>query len=399
MPNMATITGLFPTPHKLITVADPGVEAKRFQTEILSTIGRVLERGSYILGEEVVAFEREWAQYLGASYCIGVANGTDALALALRAVGVCPGDEVITVSHTAVATVAAIESIGACPVLVDIDPVTRCMDPNLLLSMLSTRTKAIVPVHIYGQPAPIETIRTIADFHGLKIVEDCAQAHGAEINGRKVGTFGDAAAFSFYPTKNLGALGDAGAVVTNNLFVAEAVRALRQYGWKERYVSATTGGNSRLDELQAAVLRIKLPFLDVRNQRRREIARRHQAALILPGVKVPATIPGTLHAMHLFVIESPVRESLEEHLQKAGIATGRHYPAPVHHQPAYAGRLRGADRLPCTESLYRQLLTIPCHPDLEDRQVDTIDQSLCAWSERTGIRAAGHMSSAQRINS
>ncbi|HEX7766077.1 MAG TPA: DegT/DnrJ/EryC1/StrS family aminotransferase, partial [Nitrospira sp.] len=210
----------------MIPLADPSADTVAHYAVLMAAIDRVLTRGHYILGEEVAAFEREWAEYLGAAYCIGVANGTDAVALGLKAVGVQPGDEVITAAHTAVATVAAIELIGAVPVFVDIDPDTRCLDPNALVSMLSPQTKAIVPVHIYGQPAPMESILAFANLHGLKVVEDCAQAHGAEISGRKVGTFGHAAAFSFYPTKNLGALGDAGAVVTSDPLLAESVRAL-----------------------------------------------------------------------------------------------------------------------------------------------------------------------------
>ena len=381
MPSIANSTGPLPAPSSMIAIADPRADAMNNHAALLSAIDRVLTAGQYILGEEVASFEQEWAQYLGTAYCIGVANGTDAVALALKAAGVRPGDEVITVSHTAVATVAAIELIGAVPVLVDIDPDTRCLDPAAIPSILSPRTRAIVPVHIYGQPAPMEQICAVANRYGLKIVEDCAQAHGAEINGRKVGTFGNAAAFSFYPTKNLGALGDAGAVVTTDPVLAESVRALRQYGWQDRYISATTGGNSRLDEMQAAILRVRLPHLDARNERRRAIAQRHGAALKGTGVRLPAAIPNTLHAMHLFVIESEERDGLAQHLRRSGIATGRHYPMPVHRQPAYDGRCRGADQLPYTDALYRHMLTIPCHPDLTEEQIEHIGQSLQAWSE------------------
>lgn len=377
----------------VIAVADPLAEIMGKRQAVLSAIERVLMSGTYILGTEIDAFEREWAQYLGVADCVGVANGTDAVTLALKAVGVCPGDEVITVSHTAVATVAAIELAGAIPVFIDVDPTTRCIDPHLLQAAMTSRTKAIVPVHMYGQPAPMETIVAFAESHGLKVVEDCAQAHGAAIHGRKVGTFGDAAAFSFYPTKNLGALGDAGAVVTNSQRVGDSLRALRQYGWKTRYISDQPGCNSRLDEMQAAILRLKIPFLDERNTRRRDIAARHQSALAGTHLRGPSSVPGTLHAMHLFVVESMAREALAEHLRKAGIASARHYPMPVHQQPAYANRVRGAGHLPHTEALYRHMLTIPCHPDLDDAQIERIDTALQAWSEPTpGLNPASAVS-------
>ncbi|HEU4685410.1 MAG TPA: DegT/DnrJ/EryC1/StrS family aminotransferase [Nitrospira sp.] len=369
-------------------MADPCAGLVADREALLSAVERVLMKGAYILGEEVAGFEREWASYLGAGHCVGVANGTDAVALSLKAVGVRPGDEVVTVSHTAVATVAAIEQIGAVPVFADIERLTRCLDPKKIHAMVSTRTRAIVAVHIYGQPAPMEEILAVASAHGLQVVEDCAQAHGAEINGRKVGTFGAAAAFSFYPTKNLGAAGDAGAVVTNDAEVAESVRALRQYGWRERYVSETPGGNSRLDELQAAILRLKLPALDARNERRRAIARRYRTALAGTGLTPPPVVPGTLHAMHLFVVESEFPDALAQHLREAGIASARHYPIPVHRQPAYAGRIRSAE-LPVTESLYRRIATIPCHPDLHEEQVEQICRALGTWIDPSGSRVNG----------
>ena len=381
MPNITTTTGLPPSPRSTIPVADPGVENRHYRTAIAAVVERVLTNGIFILGKEVEAFEQEWARYIGVHSCVGVANGTDALALALRAVDVIPGDEVITVSHTAVATVAAIELIGAVPVFVDIDPLSRCMNPDLLAGAISSRTRAIVPVHIYGQPASMEAVLTLARHHRLKVVEDCAQAHGASIAGRKVGGFGDAAAFSFYPTKNLGAIGDAGAIVSNDPTIADRVRSLRQYGWRERYICLSTGINSRLDELQAAILRVKLPHLDHRNAARRAIAARYRAVLAHTGVQPPADIPDTLHAMHLFVVESGGRAELEQFLATDGIKTARHYPMPVHRQPAYVGRLRGADRLPVTEAFYDRLVTIPCHPELEHAQIERICNRLGNWRE------------------
>lgn len=383
MQNTMNDIGLQQSRPSAIQIADLKAEVQNCRDSILAAIDRVLCSGHYILGSEVGAFEREWADYIGVHSCIGVANGTDALVLALKAVGIQAGDEILTVSHTAVATVAAIESIGAVPVFVDIDPLSRCLDPRLPESAISPSTRAIVPVHIYGQPADMEGILAAARRHNLHVIEDCAQAHGAAIGGQKVGTFGDAATFSFYPTKNLGALGDAGAVVCRDPAIAARVCSLRQYGWSQRYVSDTVGTNSRLDELQAAILRVKLPYLDQRNQRRRAIADLYRQALATTNMVGPADIGGTTHAMHLFVVESRMRDRLAEYLSEVGIATALHYPMPIHRQPAYVGRIRGADKLPHTEALYERLLTIPCQPDLTDEEVERICDGLRAWSETT----------------
>lgn len=383
MRNMGTDIGLQPMPPSTILVADPGAGVRCEREILLSAMDRVLCGGQYILGPEVHSFEQEWAGYLGVSHCVGVANGTDALALALKGTGVQAGDEVITVSHTAVATIVAIEAIGAIPVFVDIDPTTRCMDPGLLKAAITSRTRAIVPVHMYGQPAPMNNILSLARQFHCWVVEDCAQAHGAAIGEKKVGSFGDAAAFSFYPTKNLGAIGDAGAVVCQSPVIESRLRALRQYGWRDRYVSEDVGTNSRLDELQAAILRVKLRHLDQRNRTRRTIAERYRGALASTGAVPPPTIPGTTHAMHLFVLESEQRERLATYLSEVGIATARHYPVPVHRQPAYVGRITGADRLPVTEALYQRILTIPCHPELTDEQVQRVCDRLQTWSEVT----------------
>lgn len=380
---MGTDIGQQPMPPSTILVADPGAGVRCEREILLSAMDRVLCGGQYILGPEVHSFEQEWAGYLGVSHCVGVANGTDALALALKATGVQAGDEVITVSHTAVATIVAIEAIGAIPVFVDIDPTTRCMDSGLLKAAITSRTRAIVPVHMYGQPAPMNNILSLARRFHCWVVEDCAQAHGAAIGEKKVGSFGDAAAFSFYPTKNLGAIGDAGAVVCQSPVIESRLRALRQYGWRDRYVSEDVGTNSRLDELQAAILRVKLRHLDQRNRTRRAIAERYRGALASTGAVPPPTIPGTTHAMHLFVLESEQRERLATYLSEVGIATARHYPVPVHRQPAYVGRITGADRLPVTEALYQRILTIPCHPELTDEQVQRVCDRLQTWSEVT----------------
>ena len=366
-----------------IPLADPGAQMRLCGESVRSAFDRVLTSGRYILGKEVQAFEHEWAAYLRVPHCIGVGNGTDALALALLAVGVKSGEEVITVSHTAVATVAAIEQIGAVPVFADIDPRSRCMNPEYLPGLISKRTRAIVPVHMYGQPASMGKIMAVAKQHGLKVIEDCAQAHGAMIDGRYVGTFGDAAAFSFYPTKNLGALGDAGAIVTNNSTLADSVRMLREYGWQERYVSLTPGRNSRLDELQAAILRAKLPDLDRNNIRRRHIAAAYTRALRNTTLVAPAQIEGTDHAMHLYVLECSDRPTFESFLSDAGITTGRHYPFAVHQQPAYAGKIRGSQALPITDALYRRLVSLPCFPELRDEDVVHIAETLIRWNDRS----------------
>ncbi len=366
--------------HDIIPVANPNAQFKSHKSEILDAINRVLKSGHYILGQEVRMFEKEFAEFIGVSFCIGVASGTDALSLALKAVGVSAGDEVITVSHTAVATVAAIDQINGIPVLADIDPISRCMDPQKITRLLSDRTKAIVPVHIYGQPAPMEEILEIAHKHKIRVIEDCAQAHGAKLNGKHVGAFGDAAAFSFYPTKNLGALGDAGAVMTNSSKIAESVRAFREYGWNKDRVSTTQGRNSRLDEIQAAILRTKLPYLEKDNARRRKIAESYRVALEGTKITPPAPIEGTLHAFHLFVVETQKRDLLRDFLAKAGIDSALHYPLPIHRQPAYIRKIRGADDLSNTEELYKGLLTLPLYPELSDEQVSTICSRLREWA-------------------
>ncbi len=364
-----------------IPFANPKAQYLSRKREIDAAIVRTLESGRYILGTEVESFENEFSTFLGVRCCIGVGNGTDALALALKGVGITPGHEVITVANSAVATVAAIEQIGAIPVFADIDEQTRCLDPQEIERLMTSRTKAIVPVHLFGQPAPMEEITRISRNLGLKIVEDCAQAHGAEIQGKRVGSFGDAAAFSFYPTKNLGALGDGGAVVTNIIEVAEAVKRLREYGWTERYVSSRPGVNSRLDEIQAAILRVKLPFIDADNARRRDIAQRYEGAMRAPKITAPPRIPGTVSVMHLFVAKSENRKDLSAYLEKQGIGTAVHYPMPIHQQPAYVNRFRGRDRLPCTESLAEKILSLPMYPELTEIQVNSICAALKNWCE------------------
>lgn len=368
-----------------IPVSNPKARFINRKDEFLKTVEAVIEKGMYILGNEVSSFEKEFAQYIGINYCVGVGNGTDALAIGLKGLGVKAGDEVITVSHSAVATVAAIEMAGAVPVFADIEQDTRCLDPNKIEKLISPKTKVIIPVHIYGQPAKIKKIISIAHSRNIKVLEDCAQAHGAKVDNKKVGSFGDAAAFSFYPTKNLGAIGDGGAVVTNSSEVFENILALRQYGWHRRYISDFPGVNSRLDELQAAFLRIKLRELDQDNVRRNVIAKKYSSAIKnLIGqkwIKAPAEIPGTFHAYHLYVIESEYRDELAKYLNSRGIGTALHYPLPIHSQPAYKGRIRGGDSLHQTELLYKNILSIPMYPELSEIDVQRIVDTLNEWKD------------------
>ncbi len=365
---------------KFIPAANPKAQYEAYKKEIDHAIEKVLSRGWYILGEEVGLFEKEFAGFTGSGFCIGCASGTDALILALKSVGIQPGDEVITVSHSAVATVAAIELVGGVPVFADIDPVTRCMETAQISSLISEKTKVILPVHIYGQPARMKEILSIARQNNLKVIEDCAQAHGAETEGKKVGTFGDAGTFSFYPTKNLGALGDGGAVVTNSSELAEYLKALREYGWKSRYISDFPGMNSRLDEIQAAVLRVKLSHLSKDNARRREIAEHYFSAIDGVHIIPPARIEGTLHAMHLFVVECEKRDGLQQFLKREEVGAAIHYPMAIHQQPAYAGRIRDSENLPQTERLYRRILSLPMYPELTNEQVERVCSALKKWS-------------------
>ncbi len=365
---------------------DPKANYLAHQVAIDAAIRRVLESGSYILGREVEAFEEEFAAYIDVQHAVGVGNGTDALALALRACGVGNGDLVFTVSHTAVATVAAIELTGAQPVLVDIDLATYTMDPVRLAEAIAQhrnlgRPAAVVPVHLYGHPADMTAILEIARRYELHVVEDCAQSHGAALNGRKVGAWGDIAAFSFYPTKNLGGLGDGGMVVSDDRLLAERVRLLRQYGWRQRYVSEIPGCNSRLDELQAAVLRAKLPCLDQENDRRREIAQAYSRLLAGTGLVLLVCRPNLVHAYHQYVVRTPRRDALQAHLRKQGIDALIHYPQAVHQQTAYACRLRGSSQLPQSEHAAAQVLSLPIYPELSDTQVTQVTDAIHWWCE------------------
>jgi dTDP-4-amino-4,6-dideoxygalactose transaminase len=358
---------------------DPKAAYLAQRSEIDAAIARVLAAGRYILGPEVAAFEREFAAYIGVRHAVGVSSGTDALVLSLRALSVAAEDYVATVPHTAVATVAAIELAGARPLLIDVDPATFTMEESALARALEAppgRVAAVIPVHLYGQPAD-PRILALARKHGARVVEDCAQCHGALIDGRRAGSLGDVGAFSFYPTKNLGALGDGGMVVTQDDALAERLRALREYGWRERYVSDIAGMNSRLAELQAAILRVKLGALDADNARRASIAAAYDAALADLPLRLPARRPGASHVFHQYVIRSPERDRLRAALTERGIGTNIHYPTPVHLQPAYRGRLAiGRGGLAESERAARDVLSLPIYPQLDDEQVARVVAAL-----------------------
>ncbi|MDD5261019.1 MAG: DegT/DnrJ/EryC1/StrS family aminotransferase [Methylacidiphilales bacterium] len=347
---------------------------------------RVLDSGWFILGQEVEAFEREFSAYMGGGHTVGVGSGTDAIEIALRSLGVGPGDSVITVSHTAVATIAAIERCGAEPVFADIEPASYTLCPESLErvagAFVSKKPKAVVAVHLYGQPANMERILEITQKRGLLLVEDCAQAHGAADRSGKAGTFGDAAAFSFYPTKNLGAFGDGGAVFTRDAHRAELFREIRQYGWIERYVSVSRGVNSRLDELQAALLRVRLRDLDADNQRRAEIAARYDDALRGTSIIPPAVSPATLrHVYHQYVVSCARRDALKAHLNANEVATAILYPVPVHLQPAYLHRYAcDPAGLPHTEAAAGRILSLPVYPELREGEVAQVTAALKCFS-------------------
>jgi len=356
----------------MISCGYPKAQYLAYQGEIDEAIHRVLDNGWYILGEETAAFEKEFADYIGVRHSIGVGSGTEALHLALAACGVSGGDEVITVSHTAVATVAAIELAGAHPVFVDIEPDYYTLNPSSLEGMITPRTRAIIPVHLYGQPADVESIMEISRRHNLYVIEDCAQAHGALFRGKRVGSWSDVACFSFYPTKNLGAAGDGGMVVTDNDELSSKVRLLREYGWKERYKSAIPGWNSRLDEIQAAILRVKLKYLDKDNERRAKWARRYREELDYSDLLLPEARPGATHVYHQFVVRSSQRNALRKFLIDRGIGVQIHYPMAVHQQTAYCNRLEIRTDLSVTEQIVNEILSFPVYPQLREDEVDTV---------------------------
>ena len=366
----------------MISASNPLASYRARKEAIDVAVRNVMEGGWYILGKEVAAFESEFAAYVGCTHGIGVGSGTEAIQMALKACGIGAGDEVITVSHTAVATVAAIEAVGAVPVLIDIEPDYFTMDPHKLKSVIGPRTKAVIPVHLYGQPADLAAILDIALPRGLRIIEDCAQAHGATYRERPVGAWGDMACFSFYPTKNLGACGDGGMVTTSDPALAGRCRLLREYGWTERYISSIPGGNSRLDELQAAILRVKLPTLNDDNNRRKNIADQYNRFLADTHLVLPKRRPQGSHVFHLYVLRTGRRGALQAFLKERGIGSLIHYPVPVHLQPAYRGRLRCGDSMKETEKATGEILSLPMYPEMTKAEVFAIVAAIREFSEK-----------------
>jgi dTDP-4-amino-4,6-dideoxygalactose transaminase len=348
--------------------------------ELDAALSRVLDSGWFVLGGEGRAFEEEFAAASGAAYAVGVASGTDAIELALRALGVGPGDEVVTQANTCVPTVAAIERAGAIPVLCDVEAEAGTMDLDSLRGALGARTRAVVPVHLYGQCADVEAIVELCSGRGIDVVEDCAQAVGAELRGRPTGTIGRLGCFSFYPTKNLAALGDGGAVVTDDAGLDERLRLVRQYGQTDRYRHVTEGVNSRLDELQAAVLRARLPRLQRWNARRTEIASAYTEALAGSAVRPLAQLEGRRHVFHLFVVEAPDRDGLRNHLERAGVGTLIHYPTPVHAHPPYRRLAEGPVPLSVSERLCERILSLPIYPELREDEVERVAEALRTFS-------------------
>ncbi len=360
-----------------IPQADPRAGYLAQQKALDAAAMRVLAGGRYVLGPETQSFEREFAAYIGCRFAVGVASGTEALVVALKSLQLEPADYVATVSHTAVATVAAIELAGLRPLLLDIDPSTCTLDAAEFARVLADppggRVGAVIPVHLYGLAADLGAILDLARRHQVRVIEDCAQSHGALLAGMRLGSFGDIAAFSFYPTKNLGAFGDGGAVLTSDATLATRLVELREYGWRERYVSHLAGMNSRLDEIQAALLRPKLRQLDADNARRQAIAGAYDEGLRGLGLGLPARRAGATHVFHQYVVRSAKRDALQTALKARGIGTNIHYPVPVHLQPAYRGRIAiGPGGLKESERAAKEVLSLPMFPQLADEQVERV---------------------------
>lgn len=367
-----------------VPVCDLKVQFRSLETELRGAMDRVLRSAWFILGREVSAFEEEFARWTGAAHCVGVGSGTDAIHLALRAVGLKPGDGVLTAVNSATPTACAILEAGARPVFADVDPESGLMDPKSAEREITRAgregkapIRAILPVHLYGRCAPMDAILELAGLHGLAVVEDAAQAHGAQWSGQHAGTLGSIGCFSFYPSKNLGAMGDGGACVTNDPDLALRLRRLRNYGEKDRYESVEIGFNSRLDELQAAVLRVKLEHLSEWNARRERLAAEYRRRLSgLPLRLPPETPPGDRSVHHLFVVQAARRDRLRRELMERGVGTQIHYPVPIHLQPAYAGFAGGPGSFPAAEARAGRILTLPMFPELTDSQMERIENAL-----------------------
>lgn len=370
-----------------IPLIDLVAQYRSIQEEIDQAIRDVLESGVFILGPKVAAFEEEVATYLGVRYAVGVASGTDALLLTLRAYGIGPGDEVIVPAYTFFATAEAVSQVGAKPVFIDIDPKTYCLDVAQLEARITPRTKAIIPVHLYGHPADMDPILQLARERGIKVIEDNAQAIGAEYEERKTGSLGDAGCLSFFPSKNLGGYGDGGMVVTDDPLLAETVRKLRTHGWQRKYFPEMLGFNSRLDELQAAILRVKLQYLDSWSQRRREIAERYRVLLADSEVVLPWEAPYAKRVYHLYIIRVKERKAVQEYLRSLGIASGIYYPMPLHYVDPYCHLGYGPGAFPEAERAAQETLAIPLYPEMAEDQIKTV---------ASGVREAVALAGFQR---
>lgn len=362
----------------MIPYADLQSQYRAIKPEIDAAVLRVLDSAQFILGEEVAAFEREFSTFSGTRECVALNSGTSALHLALLATGVRPGDEVITVPFTFVATAAAILYAGAKPVFVDIDPVTYCMDPGVLERAITPRTKAIMPVHLYGHPADMAPILEIAARRGLTVIEDAAQAHGAHYNGQPCGSIGAIAGFSFYPGKNLGAYGEGGAAVTGNLEFARTMRLLRSWGEEKRYEHTLKGFNYRMDGIQGAILRVKLRHLEAWTEARRARAADYRAVFAGSEVRVPVERPGCRHVYHVYAVRLRNRDATRAHLQQAGIQTGVHYPIPIHLQPAYRDLGYARGDFPVAERIASEILSLPMFPEMTSAQVEEVGVAVLA---------------------
>jgi len=374
-----------------IPFVDLQAQYKSIAGEVAAAIQCVLDRGDYILGEQVRLFEEEFAAYIGVKHAVGVGTGLDALEMLLRAYEIGPGDEVITAANTYIATALAIMAVGARPVLVDIDPATYNVNVGAIEAAITTRTRAIMPVHLCGQPADMDEILAIGEKHGLKVIEDAAQAHGARYGGVRVGSIGDAAGFSFYPGKNLGAYGDGGMVVTNDAAIAEKVRRLGNYGQRVKYEHTSVGTNSRLDTIQAAILRVKLRRLDVWNDARREHAAAYQTLLQGADCTVPVTAADRTHIFHLYVVEVDDRGDVQKLLTEKGISTGIHYPIPIHLQEACAGLGYKRGDFPATERAAGRILSLPMYAELAAGQQEYVAANL-----RQAVRRGASVSAARK---
>jgi dTDP-4-amino-4,6-dideoxygalactose transaminase len=363
-----------------IPLVDLKNQYQGIKEEVLAEISQALDGMQLFLGKNVQTFESDFAAYCGVESAIGVGSGTDALHIALRACGIGPGDEVITVSHTFAATVEAIILAGGKPVFVDIDPRTYNMDTSRVEEMINSRTRAIVPVHLYGHPADMDPILELAQTYRLKVIEDACQAHGAEYKGRRTGSMGDVGCFSFYFTKNLGAYGEGGMITTSHPDIAKRCRMLRDHGSGDKYHHTLIGINSRLDEIQAAVLRVKLPHLEEWIERRRNLAQAYNAGL--PALlQKPQEMPWAKHAYHLYVVRTPQRDQFKDWLQSKGISTGMHYPVPVHLQEAWREYGGGDYSLPVTERITGEIISLPMYPELTEGEIDYICDCIREFSE------------------